>query len=71
MPVRTYKLIQLVGISDKGFDEASRNAVKQASKSLRNVSWFEVVEQRGKVKDGKVVEYQVKLNVAFKLEGSD
>lgn len=65
---RTYKLIELVGISEKGYDDATRNAIAKAHKSLRGLSWFEVVEQHGKVVDGKVAEFQVVLKVAFKLD---
>ena len=64
---KTYKLIELVGISSKNFDDAAQNAVSEASKTVRDISWFEVVEQRGKVVDGKIAEFQVKLKVAFKL----
>lgn len=71
MPERTFKLIELVGISNKSFADASNNAVKKASQSLRGLAWFEVVEQRGLVKDGKVAEYQVKLKVAFRLMSPD
>jgi dodecin len=71
MPGRTYKLIELVGISDKSFADATNNAVKKAAESLQGLAWFEVVEQRGSIKNGRVGEYQVKLNVAFRLMGSD
>jgi flavin-binding protein dodecin len=65
---RTYKMIDLVGISEKGFDDAVRNAVAKASKSLHGLSWFEVTEQHGKISEGKVAEFQVVLKVAFKLD---
>lgn len=71
MPSRTYKLIELVGISDKSFADATSNAVKKASQTLKGLAWFEVVEQRGSIKNGKVGEFQVKLNVAFRLMDSD
>ena len=64
----TFKLIELVGTSSKSFEEAVQSAVTDASKSLRDLSWFEVLEQRGRVHDGVVVKYQVKLHVAFKVE---
>lgn len=64
---RTYKQIELVGISEKGYEEAIQNAVAKASQSLQGLNWFEVLEQRGKIVEGKVVEYQVILKVAFKL----
>jgi flavin-binding protein dodecin len=65
---RTYKKIELVGVSEKGYDEAVRNAVAKASKSLHGLSWFEVTEQHGKITEGKVTEFQVVLKVAFKLD---
>ena len=65
---RTYKQIELVGISDDGYEAAIQNAISKASQSLHGISWYEVLEQRGKVSAGKVVEYQVILKVAFKLD---
>lgn len=64
---RTYKLIELVGVSEKSTDDAIKNAISAASKSLKELSWFEVVEHRGHILNGKVTEYQVKLKVAFKV----
>lgn len=63
----TYKLIELVGTSEKSIEEAINNALAQASKSLKGLSWFEVVQTRGAIKDGKASEYQVILKVGFKL----
>ncbi len=65
---RTYKQIELVGIAEEGYEKAIQNAISKASQTLREISWFEVIEQRGKVSDGKVVEYQVIIKVAFKLD---
>lgn len=65
---RTYKKIELVGVSEKSYEDAIQNAVSKASKSLRGLDWLEVVEQRGKIQDGKVIQYQVVLKVAFKLD---
>ncbi|HGY56403.1 MAG TPA: dodecin domain-containing protein [Caldithrix abyssi] len=62
-----YKLIELVGVSEKSYEEAIQNAIKKASKSLKAISWFQVIEQRGAVKDGNVTEFQVILKVGFKL----
>ena len=64
---KTYKLIELVGTSTKSYEDAIRNAIKQASKTLKAVSWYEVVQMRGAVNDGNVTEYQVILKVGFKL----
>ncbi len=65
----TYKKIEIVGTSPDSFAEAVKSAVKEASKSIRKMSWFEVVEERGAIKDGKVLEFQVTIRVGFKIEG--
>ncbi len=64
---RTYKQIEIIGIAEEGYEEAIQNAISKASQTLEDISWFEVIEQRGKVKSGKVVEYQVIIKLAFKL----
>lgn len=63
-----YKMTEIVGSSSKGFSEAVQEAVKRASKTLRNLGWFEVVEQRGLIKEGQVAEFQVTIKVGFKLD---
>lgn len=63
-----YKKITLVGTSKDGVADAIRSAVKRASATLRNLSWFEVKEIRGKIEGAKVTEFQVVLEVGFKLE---
>lgn len=64
----TYKLIELVGTSKEGFEDAVNNAVAEASKTLGNLSWLEVVEQRGHITNGKVSEYQAKVKISFKIQ---
>ena len=64
----TYKKIELVGTSPVSFAEAVKTAIVEASKSIRHMNWFEVVEQRGYIKDGKVAEFQVTVRVGFKIE---
>jgi flavin-binding protein dodecin len=64
-----YKKIEVVGTSSAGFAEAVKAAIQQASKTVRNMDWFEVVEMRGRVKGGEVTEFQVTLRIGFKLEG--
>lgn len=64
---KTFKLVELVGISDESFSDAVNNAVKKADDTLQGLSWIEVVEERGLVQDGVVAEYQVKVKVAFKV----
>ena len=63
-----YKMVEIVGSSTTGTDHAIRNAVSTASASLRHLDWFEVVQMRGHLVDGKVAHYQVTLKVAFRLE---
>jgi len=65
---RTYKQIELIGISEESYEQAIQNAISKAAQSLRGINWYEVIEQRGRVVDGKVAEYQVIIKVAFKLE---
>lgn len=63
-----YKVEELVGSSPKSIDDAIRNAVTRASKTLRHVGWFEVIETRGHVENGEIAHFQVKLKVGFRLE---
>jgi dodecin len=65
---RTYKKIEIVGISGKSYAEATNNAIAKASLTVRNLDWFEVVEMRGLISKGKVKEFQVTLKVGFRLE---
>ncbi len=65
---KVYKKIELVGTSDKSLEEAIQVAVERAAKTLKHLSWFEVKEIRGAIKDGKVSEYQVVLQVGFRVE---
>lgn len=66
-----YKVIQVVGTSDKSFSHAVKSAVKRASETLHDIRWFEVKEMRGRVADGGVSEYQVKIDIAFHLHDPD
>ena len=64
----TYKKIEVVGTSAVSFAEAVKSAVVEAAKSVRHMGWFEVVEQRGAIKDGRVSEFQVTIRIGFKIE---
>lgn len=66
----TYKKIEIVGSSRNSIDEAINNALAEAVKSIRNLDWFEVVETRGHIENGKVGHYQVTLKVGFRLSDS-
>ena len=64
----TYKKIEVIGTSDESFAVATRNAVAKASETLHGLDWFEVDEMRGKIQDGKVVQFQVVLKIGMKLD---
>jgi flavin-binding protein dodecin len=64
----TYKKIEVVGTSPVSVSEAIQAAVKDAARTVRHMNWFEVVETRGRITDGKVAEFQVTLRIGFKLE---
>jgi len=66
-----YKIIELAGSSEKSIEDAISNAVERASRTLRNLRWFEVMETRGHIENGKVREYQVTLKVGFTMEGGE
>jgi flavin-binding protein dodecin len=68
MSDHVYKIIEVVGSSKKSSDNAIENAVAKASESLHNLDWFEVVESRGHIVDGKIAHYQVKIKVGFRLD---
>jgi flavin-binding protein dodecin len=68
MSNHVYKLLELTGTSTVGSDDAITKAIAKASESVRNIQWFEVIEQRGHVVDGKVAHWQVTLKVGFTLE---
>jgi flavin-binding protein dodecin len=64
----TYKITELVGTSPVSFAEATKAAVAEAAKTIRHLEWFEVVEESGRIKDGKVEEFQVRLKIGFKID---
>lgn len=68
MSNRVYKLIELAGSSTVSTDDAIRNAIEAAGKTVRHMDWFEATEIRGQIVDGKIAHYQVKLKVGFRLE---
>jgi len=70
MGTHVYKMVEIVGSSTSGTDDAIRNAVATAASTLRHLDWFEVVQTRGHLVDGKVAHYQVTLKVAFRLEAA-
>jgi len=63
-----YRVIQIVGSSEKSVDDAIQRAITRASKTLRQLRWFEVVETRSHIESGKIHHYQVTLKVGFTLD---
>ena len=61
-------MIELVGTSPISFAEAVKNAVAEAAKTVRHMDWFEVVNERGRIEDGQVTEFQVTIKIGFKIE---
>jgi dodecin len=68
MDEHIYRVIQIVGSSEKGIDDAIHRAVARASKTLRGLRWFEVVDTRGHIDGGTVQHFQVTLKVGFTLD---
>ena len=64
----TYKMIKVAGTSPESFAKAAQAAVQEASKTLRGLGWFEVTEMRGRIENGKIAEYQVMVEIGFRLE---
>ncbi len=73
MDDHVYKVIQLVGSSEKSIEDAINVAVRRASATIKHLRWFEVIETRGHIENGRVAHYQVTLNVGFTIAdaGSD
>ncbi len=68
MTDHVYKSIELTGSSKTGIEDAVNKAIAKASKSIRNIHWFQVTDTRGHVVDGKVAHWQVTMKVGFTLE---
>ena len=63
-----YKILDLVGSSETSIEDAIKNAIGRASKTIREMKWFEVVQTRGHIENGTVGHFQVTLRVGFTLE---
>jgi len=63
-----YKLIELTGTSTTSIEDAVDRAIKRANKTIKNLSWFQVVETRGNIGKGKVQHWQVTIKVGFTVE---
>jgi flavin-binding protein dodecin len=68
MSSHVYKTIELTGSSPTSIEQAVETAISKASETIRNIHWFNVIETRGHVENGKVAHWQVTLKVGFTLE---
>jgi flavin-binding protein dodecin len=68
MKDKVYKLIELTGTSTKSMEDAVNTAIERAHKTIKNLSWFQVVETRGDIEKGKVHCWQVTLKIGFAVE---
>jgi flavin-binding protein dodecin len=68
MPDKTYKIVDVVGVSSESMSDAVANAVNKARQTLRNLDWFEVKAVRGSIHAGEL-QYQVEVRIGFRLEG--
>lgn len=68
MSNHVYKTTELTGSSSSGIEEAVSTAIAKANETVRNMHWFEIVETRGHIQDGKVAHWQVTVKVGFTLE---
>lgn len=68
MSEHVYKSIELTGSSKKGVEDAVRNAIARASKTVHNLRWFQVQETRGVIENGAVAYWQVNMKVGFTLD---
>jgi dodecin len=64
---KTYKLIELVGVSETSTEDAIRSAIEQASQTLKGLAWYEVTEMRGLIQEGRVNQFQVTLKLGFRI----
>ncbi len=69
MSDHVYKLIELTGSSPDGVDQAIQSAVRKAAETVKHMDWFEVIETRGSINEGRVEFWQVTIKVGFRIEG--
>lgn len=67
MPDRTYKMVELVGVSEESVAQAVKNAIGRAGESLKGLGWFEVTQIRGLIKDDQVSQFQVTVKIGFRV----
>jgi dodecin len=68
MSEHVYKVVELTGSSHKSMEDAVRNAVERAGRTLRNLRWFQVIDTRGHIENGTIGHWQVTLKVGFTLD---
>lgn len=68
MSEHVYKSVELTGSSTAGTDDAVKNAIARASKTLHNLRWFEVTQVRGHIENGEIAHWQVTVKVNFTLD---
>ena len=68
MPDHVYKVVELVGSSEESVSKAVEGAIAKAAQTIRQLGWFEVVNVRGHIENGKIAHYQVTLKACFRLE---
>lgn len=68
MAENVYKSFELTGSSTKGIEDAVDNAIQRAAKTIRDMRWFQVMETRGQIRDGRVAYWQVTVKIGFTLE---
>jgi hypothetical protein len=70
MPDKTYKIIEVVGVSDESIHQAVNNALSKAAQTVHNIDWFEVKGIRGSVSKNGAPTFQVEVRIGFRLEGN-
>ena len=65
-----YRVIELAGTADKSIEDAVSSAIARANQTIRNLRWFEIVQTRGHIENGKIGHFQVTLKVGFAMEGA-
>jgi flavin-binding protein dodecin len=68
MSSHTYRMVEVVGSSPQGVDDAISNGIARANRTLRNLDWFQVTEIRGHLQDGQIADWQVTMKVGFRLD---
>ncbi len=68
---QVYKNVELTGSSKESMEKAIENAIERAAKTIRHMRWFEVLETRGFIEDGKVAYYQVTIKIGFTVDNPD